>query len=404
MLKVLENLAAKLAFPEYLECGPVELFVMQPTPFCNISCTYCYLSDKSNTKIMTRDILKASAQRLACSSLLGDSITIVWHAGEPLVLPVSFYLDATQIFKDALPDNVNITHSFQTNATLITEDWVNFFKSINAQIGISIDGPAEINDAHRVTRKGKGTTDSVLNGIRLLKQQNVPFHTISVVTRSSLNKATAIFDFLANTGAHTLCFNVDEQEGVNKTSSLTSIIASTLEQDYRNFLTEIRKKASKAKPHVSIRELDSIDAALANFNATLSALRMGISQQTHPFKIINVDVHGDISTFCPEFLGVEHTEYKTFSIGNVLTDSFEDAHRSTKLKNIHKDILLGINACKSECSYFKICGGGTPSNKYFENGSMATTETQFCRLVRKAAVDEALDFYEKKKIRTDTGL
>jgi hypothetical protein len=43
--------------------------------------------------------------------------------------------------------------------------------------------------------------------------------------------------------------------------------------------------------------------------------------------------------------------------------------------------------CEGSCPYFAFCGGGPPGNKYFENGTFASTETLSCRLHKKVCID-----------------
>ena len=54
------------------------------------------------------------------------------------------------------------------------------------------------------------------------------------------------------------------------------------------------------------------------------------------------------------------------------------------------DVAAGVARCRESCSYFGLCGGGAPSNKYFENGSFDSTETLFCRLHRQALAEVVL--------------
>ena len=51
--------------------------------------------------------------------------------------------------------------------------------------------------------------------------------------------------------------------------------------------------------------------------------------------------------------------------------------------------------CRTSCRYFPFCGGGPPGNKYFENGTFASTETLFCRLHMKACLDVTADWLER---------
>ncbi|MBE9069312.1 GRRM system radical SAM/SPASM domain protein, partial [Leptolyngbya cf. ectocarpi LEGE 11479] len=59
-------------------------------------------------------------------------------------------------------------------------------------------------------------------------------------------------------------------------------------------------------------------------------------------------------------------------------------------KKINRDIQAGVDLCKKECEYFSVCGGGAPSNKYFENGSFASSETMYCRYTKKILTDIVL--------------
>src|SRR5215831_16531197 len=65
--------------------GPLGLLVLQPTPFCNLDCTYCYLPDRSNRKRMRPEVLERTFARVAESDLVSRPYTVVWHAGEPMV-------------------------------------------------------------------------------------------------------------------------------------------------------------------------------------------------------------------------------------------------------------------------------------------------------------------------------
>src|SRR5271165_4949091 len=99
--------------------GPLELLVLQPTPFCNINCSYCYLPDRQSTRRMSLDTLDQTFRWVFASGLAREPFTLLWHAGEPLVLPVSFYETAARRLEQHNVASLPILQSFQTNATLI---------------------------------------------------------------------------------------------------------------------------------------------------------------------------------------------------------------------------------------------------------------------------------------------
>ena len=64
-----------------------ELLVLQPTPFCNINCTYCYLPARTDRRRMSAAVLDATFRGVLQSRFVRNELTVVWHAGEPLALP-----------------------------------------------------------------------------------------------------------------------------------------------------------------------------------------------------------------------------------------------------------------------------------------------------------------------------
>ena len=72
---------------------PIGLVVIQPSPFCNIDCRYCYLPDRSNRTVMEERTLARIYERLFASAHLGPTLSLLWHAGEPLAVPVAFDTD-----------------------------------------------------------------------------------------------------------------------------------------------------------------------------------------------------------------------------------------------------------------------------------------------------------------------
>ena len=167
--------------------GPLELLVLQPTPFCNINCSYCYLPDRQSTRRMSPETLDQTFRWVFASGLAREPFALLWHAGEPLVLPVSFYATADDLLRRHNVANVPVLQSFQTNAMLLDADWCAFLRRPDIHLGVSVDGPDFLHDRHRRTRQGRGTLDRVLRGIQLLHEHGIPFQVITVLTADSLD-------------------------------------------------------------------------------------------------------------------------------------------------------------------------------------------------------------------------
>ena len=139
----------------------IETVVVQPTPFCNIDCRYCYLPTRSDRSVLALPTLEALFQQVFASGWAVPQLTLIWHAGEPLVLPVSYYEDAFAAIAALRPPQVQLRHAIQTNGMLITPQWCELFRKWQVGVGVSIDGPRAMHDAYRVTKKGEGSLDDI---------------------------------------------------------------------------------------------------------------------------------------------------------------------------------------------------------------------------------------------------
>jgi uncharacterized protein len=363
--------------------GPLDLLVIQPTPFCNLDCDYCYLPFRQVRDKISPEVLRAIFTRVFASGIVEHGFTVVWHAGEPLVLPVAFYQEALEIIAEENRENVEVGHSFQTNGTLLNPGWCRFLKEKGLAIGVSVDGPAFIHDRHRKTRSRRGTFQQVVRGIKLLGEYQVPFHVITVLTADSLDYPDELFDFYLEHGIRQIGFNIEEIEGPHTTSSLSAL---EMQERYTAFLSRFLDLIDQSAERLSVREFDS---AIASIRARDELLGNG-PQLTTPFAVINVDCHGNFSTFSPELLGLASDQYDGFTFGNVLTDSLDAACNHPNYRAVERDVLAGVSKCSEHCEYFPYCGGGSPVNKLFENGTFDSTETLFCRLSRKVVIDVVL--------------
>ncbi len=360
----------------------VELIVVQPTPFCNINCSYCYLPARDNKSVIAHSTIVNLFAKLFETGWIDQVATVIWHAGEPMVLPVAFYRQAFEAIEALRPDGTTLIHSFQTNGMLLTQEWCDFAKEWKIQIGVSIDGPQAQHDLHRVTRSGHGTFDKTIAGIRLLRREGVPFHTISVLSHDSLDRPDEMFEFFAAEGVEHVCFNVEETEGQH----VSGLTASGDEvARYRAFLRRFWELARGTGRVPYLREIDGLIPTI--FRPADTPVR---NNQIEPFGMVNVDCHGNVSSFSPELLGYRNAEYDDFLVGNVNVDSFATMRARLAASALQRDIAAGVAACRATCEYFSVCGGGAPVNKLSENGSFRSTRTMFCALTQMAPVDVVL--------------
>jgi len=360
----------------------IDVVVVQPTPFCNIACSYCYLPQRDDKTVIEQSTVANLFAKLFASGWAGPQVNVIWHAGEPLVVPIDFYRQAFTTIEQLRPDDVGIVHSVQTNGMLITPAWCDFFTEWKVDVGVSIDGPRHMHDRMRVTRSGRGTFDKTLAGIRLLRERGMPFHTISVLSHAALDAADEMYDFFVAEGIDHVCFNVEESEGQHTSGMLAD---TDVRGRFRAFLERFWQRARSSDKVKFVREVDSMISAI--FRPNDAPFR---NQQVEALAMMNVDCLGNVSTFSPELLGYKNADYNDFLIGNINTDTMEQLRNSRALAAMQCDIDAGVAACRDSCEYFSICGGGAPMNKLTENGSFRSTQTAFCSLIQMAAADLVL--------------
>jgi uncharacterized protein len=357
----------------------LRLLVLQPTPFCNIDCSYCYLSNRRSTARMSLETVELACRRVFESPFLDRQLQVAWHGGEPLVVPLAWYEDATALMAERRPATLQLTHRFQTNGLLLNEDWVRFFARTRVRVGLSIDGPADLHDANRRTRGGRGTHEGAMRAVRLLQDQGLAFHVITVLTERALDDPERLFDFYVRHGIREVGFNIEEIEGANTASSL----AGGNETKFRRFIKRFFELIWQAPGLLKVREFESVLGYLLSDEPVRD-------EQNLPFAIVSVSHDGAISTFSPELLGAHHPRFGGFAFGHVAKHGLADIEEATRFRTVSCEIRRGVDACKRNCRYFRWCGGGAVANKLFETGRFDTTETMHCRLTRQVVLDEVI--------------
>nr|MBW0174861.1 GRRM system radical SAM/SPASM domain protein [Vulcanococcus sp.] len=354
-----------------------------------LDCDYCYLPDRQKRRVFDLDLLPLLLQRILESPFCGPQLSLVWHAGEPLTLPCSYYDEATVIIERCVQEftsgAVVIEQHVQTNGTLINDAWCDCFQRNGIVVGVSVDGPAAIHDAHRRFRNGNPSHHLTMRGIEALKRNGIPCHVIAVVTAAAMEQPEAMYRFFRDNGITSVGFNVEEQEGVHTSSSMQG---REQEERYRQFLTRFWQ----------LSEVDGHPLVLREFQQVIDLIqrnrRLNQNELNRPYSILSVDWQGNFSTFDPELLSVSSERYGSFNLGNIRTTSLLEAARSPRFQQLWSDVSSGMARCQSTCDYYGLCGGGMGSNKFWEHGTLDCSETSACRFRTQIPVQVLLDRFE----------
>ena len=285
------------------------------------------------------------------------------------------------------PSHIKIQQSVQTNGTLINNAWIDLFQEFQVNIGISVDGPAHIHDIHRVNWKNKGSHAQVQKAITLLKERNVRFTGIAVVTHYSLDYPDEIFYYFLNNNFESFGLSVENIEAHNSTStfSRSELSQSDVFHKYQKFMTRMLELWFMHKDKIRIREFSKFLKINAYTDLSNKPPRLS---EAEPLKIISIDKEGYLYTFSPELVSLPKEYNANFVFGHIdEINDFDDILKSRKLIETHAQIQKGRQMCEETCGYFNRCGGGTPASKFFENNTFESTETYACLLKQKLLND-----------------
>ena len=178
---------------------PFSLLVKPVGARCNLACDYCFYLDKSalypNGPAQMPDAVLARILE-SYLSLPFDSFSVTFQGGEPLLAGLPFFRRADALAKQFLPPGRRLSLSIQTNATLMTHEAARFFADAGWLVGVSVDGPAPVHDAHRRTPDGSGTHANALRGIEALRDVGCEYNVLTLVTEANVHEPEHLYRYV----------------------------------------------------------------------------------------------------------------------------------------------------------------------------------------------------------------
>jgi len=355
-----------------------QLLILQPTPYCNIDCSYCYLRHRDDRRLMSAEVIEAVREKVVRVMPADSAPVIVWHAGEPTAAPVRWYEHAYDRLAAVAPAQASF--AMQSNGIAIDEHWVALFRRIRTDVSLSIDGPQRFHDQRRRTRNGAPTWRLAMRGLERLQDAGLEPKLITVLHPDGLDCPEEYYRFYRDNDVTQVSFSIDEREGANAQSSFDGA-------DHKDrvtaFLVGLLERAYRDDFPLHVREVERIAQILAGATTVENEL-------VDPWAAIVIAADGSVSTFSPELMETQAPAHNNFVFGNILDGDFERFASDEAFQRSYRQIAAGVAACKAACRYFAVCGGGSPVNKFCEKGDLAATETEYCRLAIQSPADALL--------------
>ncbi|MFH2013476.1 MAG: radical SAM protein [Patescibacteria group bacterium] len=311
---------------------------------CNLRCVYCYQEPvRTIVEIMSNNIL----ERIVPDEIaLSDEIKLLWHGGEPTLAGINFFKKAVQFQKRFNKKGIKIVNAIQTNATLIDEEWAEFFAENDFRIGTSIDGPKELHD---ITRDG--SYNRTIRGIKCIQDAGKGVGIIITVNKHNVDYPELIWNEVIKPKKISNSFEINICSST-ELSSLTPSPDKSLDFMIKLFNLWIEKD----DPEITIKTFRVILRFLLGGEAGDCAFEYNKCNQ-----FAAIDEKGDVY-ICNRFMKRE-----VAFLGNVSEQSLKDIVRSKKALKLYDKIAKIKNECR-KCEWLMCCGGGCAFQRWLHTG------------------------------------
>ena len=339
--------------------------VVKPAgPGCNMKCDYCYYLEKrrffpikSNLK-MNIEMLELFIKDYIYLNI-NSVLYFIWQGGEPSILGLDYYKLIVKLQKKYAGDK-EIKNIFQTNGTLITDDFCKFFYDNQFLLGVSIDGPEKYHNKYRKKNDGTGSFYSVMNCIELFKKYNVDFNTLTTVNNYNELVPLEIYNFLKNIGSNFIQFipvvetNIYNKDGFSKKNNLKSRIEnySVSPDKYGLFLCSVFDEW--VGNDVGNVYVQLFDVTLANWLGVPHDLC--VFSETCGYSPV-LEHNGNIYS-------CDHYVYPEYNLGNILKKPFSKIVNSEKQKIFISEKKKKLPVYCKDCIFKNVCYGGCPKNRF----------------------------------------
>ena len=358
-----DNIANPFAKPLYVMLKPAGAH-------CNLACKYCYYLEKNKLyptaqrHLMSDEMLELFTREYIEAQTM-NQVLFTWHGGEPLLRSIDFYRKALSL-QQKYAGGRRIDNVIQTNGTLLTDEWCEFFALNHWLVGISIDGPQPDHDHYRLTAAGKPSWKKVMQGIKLLKKHGVEWNAMAVVNAYNVNHPLEFYRFFKENGCQFLQFTpiVERLTRHEDGRTLASLAdkdeislseASVAPEQWGYFLCAIfdewvRKDVGKIFVEI-------FDCTLANW--------MGISPGICAYS--KECGHAGVMEHNGDVYSCDHFVFPEYKLGNIRDHSLIDMLYGEQQQEFSRLKHSSLPRQCKECDMEFACHGECPKNRFMKD-------------------------------------
>ncbi len=345
---------------------PLYVMLKPAGSLCNLACKYCYYLEKQKlypldkSKVISDALLEEFIKQYIEAQTM-PQVLFTWHGGETLMRPISFYKHALELQKRYAYGR-QIDNCIQTNGTMLTDEWCEFFKENNFLVGVSIDGPQEFHDEYRRTRSGKPSWHEVMRGIRLLKKHGVEWNALAVINDFNADYPKEFYHFFKDLGCRYIQFTPVVERTVKRADGLTLAPGmqeggevtdfSVTPEQWGNFLCTLYDEW--VKQDVGEIFIQLFDATLANW----AGVPPGVCSMSGECG------HAAVMEFNGDVYSCDHFVYPEYRLGNIRQQTLTGLMYSDRQRNFGKLKTGTLTRQCRECRFLFACHGECPKNRF----------------------------------------
>ena len=149
---------------------------------------------RSHSFCIADDLLDTHLRELF-ESQPGPEIAIAWQ-GEPALVSLDGFRLAIEGTLTYQLQGIHIEHTIQTSGAELTSEWCEFFRQHEFLVGLSLDGPRQIDDLYALDNAGRPVLDTVVRAARLMKAHRVDFNVLVSIHAGNADHPVEMYDFL----------------------------------------------------------------------------------------------------------------------------------------------------------------------------------------------------------------
>ncbi|ALJ36348.1 MULTISPECIES: cyclophane-forming radical SAM/SPASM peptide maturase YhhB [Azospirillum] len=354
-----------------MEAARISSFLVKIASRCNLDCDYCYMYHHADQawrdmpRFLSPSHQTAFANRLV--EYLGERainrVAVIFHGGEPLLAGAEELAAFARLLRQTVGERAQIDVGLQTNGLLLTDEALDLLEEETISVSLSLDGPRDVNDRHRLTRRGGSSFDGAYAALERLCARPSLFAGVIAVVDPEV-PPSKILEFFDRHSPPKLDFLLPDANHVRPPPGRDA------DADlYLRWLVEAFDLWFDRYAHLPLRLFEALLDAVA-----------GLPSGTDAFGF------GDVSLITIETDGTYHdldvlkvtAEGATKLVGSLDDTPIGLAAGSPQMQR-HRRLLCpdGLAPKCRSCPEVDVCGGGSVPHRYAADGF--AQPTVYCR-------------------------